>query len=358
MELTATQRRKFRISLWIISFGIGAGLFFVALSDGIKDWYPLLNGALIGLIIAILASIFELNIYEKSIRKNRFIVVLLVRSLFYLIVIIAVFILEIGIARMIKEDLDLAGLLQNADFRNYFVGGEFSASVIYTLSLVLIINFTRQVSRKLGHGVMESFITGRYYHPVKLRKIFMFLNIPDSEAIVARIGRMQFHRFINDIAYDITLPILSNHGIIYQYVEDEMVITWELNEGISHARAICCFFDIKDKIHQHRDRYSKKYDAIPLFNAALHCGEVVKGEIGFIKSEIVYHGDVLNSTSRILEACNHVDNELLVSSQLLNHIALPGFLKASKCGNMKLKGKKHPIELYSIQRLNDKPVTA
>jgi adenylate cyclase len=121
---------------------------------------------------------------------------------------------------------------------------------------------------------------------------------------------------------------------------------------------IHCFFDIKDKIHQHRDRYLKKYDAIPSFNAALHCGEVAKGEIGFIKSEIVYHGDVLNSTSRILEACNHVDNELLVSSQLLNQIALPGFLQANKCGNMKLKGKRYPMELYSIQRLNDKPVTA
>jgi adenylate cyclase len=357
MTLSELQRRKLRISLRLIAFGIGAGLFFTILSNGISDLYPLVNGVIIGLLIAVLASIFELNIYEKSIRKSRFIVILITRSFYYLVIITFIIVMEIGIARMIKEDLNLSGLLQNQDFRYYFTGGEFTASVFYTLTLVLIINFTMQISRKLGHGVMTSFITGRYYHPVVVNKIFMFINMPNSESIISKIGRMKFHSLINDIVYDITLPIISNHGIIYQYVEDEMVITWKLKEGIKNARAVRCFFDIKNTIHQQSEKYKEKYGVTLSIKAALHCGKVVKGEIGFIKSEIVYHGDVINTTSRILDACNNVENEILISAQLLSRLDLPKDFKQTECGAMKLKGKERPIRLYTIKKSFSSPNT-
>ncbi len=352
MSLTEPQRRKLRISLGFIAFGIGAGLFFVLLSDGFGDWYPIRNGIIIGFLIAVLAATFELNFYEKRIRKHRFIVIFLIRSLFYLLIIVTVILVEIGIARMLKEDLGISGLLHNEDFQFYIFGGEYVASIFYALALVIIINFTRQVGRKLGRGVILSFITGKYYRPVEQQKIFMFLNIPSSEAIIDEIGRMYFHRFINEIAYDITLPILNNNGIIYQYVEDEMVIVWRMKEGIKNASAIRCYFDIKDKIHEQKEKYIHRYGVSPKFNAALHCGDVVKGEIGFIKTEIVYHGDVINTTSRILHACSHVKNEILVSSQLIDLIELPLIYQSKKCGDIKLKGKKEPMELFTIKEVD------
>lgn len=354
MDITTPQRRKLRISLRLIALGIGAGLFFVMLSDGVDEIFPLINGAIIGFLIAILASVFELHIYERRIRHQRFIVVLVTRTLFYLLMIISVFVLEIGMARMIKEDLDLAGLMQNEAFLHYLYGGEFVASIFYTLALAVIINFSRQVSRKLGHGVLMSLITGRYYHPSEHEKIFMFLNVPDSDRLVNQIGRMSFHRFINDIVYDITLPILSNYGIIYQYVEDEMVVVWSMKEGIRNAYCVRCYFDIKDKLCEQREKYIKLYGITPTFHAALHCGAVVKGEIGFIKSEIVYHGDVLNTTSRILGACSHLENEMLISSQLLELIKMPVIYQIEKCGNIELKGKKEPMELFTIQEIDVK----
>lgn len=352
MALTAQQRRKLRISLRLIAFGISAGLFFVLLSDGVGDWYPLVNGAIIGFLIAVLTSVFELNIYENIIRKRPFIFVFIIRTMFYLIMILTIIVLEIGIARMLKEDLDIAGLLENESFRNYIFGGEFIVSVFYTLALVVIINFTRLMSRKLGHGVLTSFITGKYHHPVTQEKIFMFLNIPSTHVIIDLIGRLNFHRFINDIVFDVTLPILSNYGIIYHYVEDEMVVTWKMNDGMKNAHAVRCYFDIKDKLHEHKEKYLKKYGISPVFHAALHCGEVVKGEIGFIKSEIVYHGDVMNTTSRILGTCSKTENSLLVSSSIMELLELPAIYRARKCGDIKLKGKKEPMQLYTIEEID------
>jgi adenylate cyclase len=39
---------------------------------------------------------------------------------------------------------------------------------------------------------------------------------------------------------------------------------------------------------------------VPEFKGALHGGNVVVSEVGKYKSEIAYHGDVLNTTSRML----------------------------------------------------------
>ena len=354
MALTAPQKRKLRISLRLIAFGICAGIFFVIFSDGTDELYPILNGAIIGLLIAVVASIFELFVYEKSIRHHRFIVVLAIRSLFYLFLILIIIVAEIGIARMIKEKINVSELLENEAFNSYLFGGEFITSLFYTFALVIIINFSRQISRKLGHGVITSLVTGRYFHPREQEKVFMFLNIPTSQAIIDQITRMNFHRFINEIVYDITLPIISNRGIIYQYVEDEIVIVWKYNSGTSNATSIRCFFDIKDKIHEHREKYLRKYGVYPAFNAAIHCGKVVKGEIGYIKTEIVYHGDVMNTTSRILGACHKLDKKLLVSHNFFKAINLPAIYESNKCGDIPLKGKKDPIELYTIEEIDIK----
>ena len=357
MNLTPNLKRKLRVSFKLITFGITAGLFFVMFADGFSSWYPFLNGAVIGFLIAVIASIFELFIYENSVRKKPFISVLIIRSLFYMFFITIIFVGEIGIARMIKENLDVASLIQNEAFNEFLFGGRFTTSFFYTFTIVIIINFTRQISRKLGDNVFFSLITGSYYQPKELNKIFMFINIPNSNKIIDKIGRLEFHQIINEIVYDITLPILSNYGIIYQYVEGEMVITWEMKDGLNNSNAIRCFFDIKDTIQEKKENYFNKYRVTPDFKAALHCGKVVKGEIGFFKSEIVYHGDVLNTTSRILGACNKMNNELLISEQLFKLIKIPIIYTSSKCGSTKLKGKKEQLELISIKEMDSKSIS-
>lgn len=357
MNLNARQKRKFIISLRLIAFGIFAGVLFAGLSNGIKVLYPLINGAIIGFFIAIVAAIFEFYIYEKGIQKQRFVVVLAIRTIFYFTLIITVILIEIGTARMIKEDLNFSQLLLNEKFNEYIYGGEFRNSVFYTFALSLFMNFNRQMSRKLDAELLINLITGKYYHPVECNMIFMFLNVPSSNSIIEKIGRLKFHLFINELVYDITSPILSNYGIIYQYVEDEIVITWKMKEGLKNAHAIRCFFDIKDKINALKEKYINKYGVMPNFNASIHCGKVIKGEIGYIKSEIVYHGDVLNTTSRILGACQTISKDILASAHMLKLLNLPMIYKSQKCGDISLKGKKNEMELFSIAEVDINSMT-
>ncbi|MGR3301112.1 MAG: hypothetical protein ACUZ8I_01275 [Candidatus Scalindua sp.] len=52
----------------------------------------------------------------------------------------------------------------------------------------------------------------------------MFLDLKSSTTIAEEIGHRRYFEFISDFIADVTTPILNNHGEIYQYVGDEIVI--------------------------------------------------------------------------------------------------------------------------------------
>jgi adenylate cyclase len=354
MNYTIRQRYKLRMSLIFILLGIGAGLFFVLLSDGLGDWYPFVNGGVIGLVLGIATAYFEFFLDKKWMKQRRLISIIAVRTIYYTFVVSLVIIVEIGAARMIKNQLAFPELLVNKEFNEYIYGGEFITSVFYALSLVVFVNFNYEINRKLGQGVLLSLITGRYHRPREIERVFLFLNLSNARQIIKQIGRMQFHEFINEVIYDITMPIITRKGIIYHYVDNEMVIKWKKTEGIRNANAIHCFFEMKERLMENHPTYLKKYGVIPEINGALHVGLVVKGEIGLIRSEIVYHGDTMNTTSRILDKCKSFSTDVIASSQLLELIDLPGNYTQRKCDDVLLRGKNTLVELFAVHQITER----
>jgi len=64
----------------------------------------------------------------------------------------------------------------------------------------------------------------KYLKPKDEKRIFMFLDLKSSTTIAEEIGHRRYFEFISDFIADVTTPILNNHGEIYQYVGDEIVI--------------------------------------------------------------------------------------------------------------------------------------
>ncbi|MDZ7604626.1 MAG: adenylate/guanylate cyclase domain-containing protein [Cyclobacteriaceae bacterium] len=354
MNYTIRLRYKLRLSLIFILLGISAGLFFVMLNDGFGDWYPFVNGGVIGVALGLATAYFEFFLGKKWMKQRSLLSIIAFRTFYYTFIVSLVIIVEIGVARMIKDQLAFPELLANKEFNEYIYGGEFSTSVFYALALIIFVNFNYEINRKLGQGVLLSLITGRYHHPREIEKVFLFLNLSNARQIIKQIGRMQFHEFINEVIYDITTPIITRRGIIYHYVDNEMVIKWKMAEGIRNANAIHCFFEMKEKLKESHLIYLNKYGVVPEINGALHVGPVVKGEIGWIRSEIVYHGDTMNTTSRILDKCKTYSTDIIASSQLLALINLPGKYTQRKCDDVLLRGKSTMVELYSVQLIAER----
>ena len=77
-------------------------------------------------------------------------------------------------------------------------------------------------------------------------------------------------------------------------------------------------------------------------------GYVTVAEVGDIKREIAYHGDVLNTAARIQEQCKLLGAEFLISEHLEQNLpALNGFQKKFM-GEVNLRGKKEIIKIFSI----------
>jgi adenylate cyclase len=215
--------------------------------------------------------------------------------------------------------------------------------------MVSVTQFMLQVNDKFGPGILWKFITGKYYHPRQEERIFMFLDLRASTAVAEKMDSKKFFDLLREIYSDITEPILSNQGEIYQYVGDEVVVTWTTEKGLSENNCLRCFFRVSSALNQRKEYYKSVYDLFPSFKAGLHIGEATVGEIGVIKKDIVYSGDVLNTTSRIQGQCNSIGVDILLSHDLLHRMQLNNEYKAVAIGDVPLKGKKGSVLLYTIR---------
>jgi adenylate cyclase len=177
----------------------------------------------------------------------------------------------------------------------------------------------------------------------------MFLDLDASTTHAERLGNIKYHELLDEYVYDITKPILDWNGEIYQYVGDEVVVTWKTRRGKTTLDPIECFFAISKVMEKLGPKYQGKYGFVPGFKAGLHYGTIVTGEIGDVKKEIVFQGDVVNTASRIKETCSSLGAKILVSRELLE--ALPHKetnYRLLRAGSFLLKGKEHEVELFTI----------
>ncbi len=238
---------------------------------------------------------------------------------------------------------------------NFFWSPFYLKNLLFWLLVVFFTLVFLNVNEKYGPGVFRKLLMGRYHRPREEERIFMFLDIRSSTTIAERLGHIRFFNLLNDFFHDITNPIISHAGEIYQYVGDEVVITWDMEKGLENANCIRCFYQMQEAILRFSGRYREKYGLVPEFKAGLHCGPVTIGEIGVIKKDIVYSGDVMNTTSRIQSVCNKFRVKILLSKELLDRLSLPphGFT-SKRMGIIELKGKKQKVELYTFEESIDR----
>ena len=223
------------------------------------------------------------------------------------------------------------------------------APFFFWMVVVVLTLIALQVNDKYGPGVFKKFLLGKYFNPTREERIFMFLDLRSSTSIAEKLGEEQYFNFLRDVFKIVTPAVLNTGGEVYQYVGDEMVISWEKEKGIKNNQCINCFFEAEKLLKDQDEYFESKYQVKPEFKAGIHYGHVMAGEIGVIKREIAYSGDVLNTTARIQSKCNEHQVNLLISDVLASSMSLQGY-DTNNLGNFDLRGKSQSIQLYSIHK--------
>jgi len=210
--------------------------------------------------------------------------------------------------------------------------------------------FFSEVSDNLGQGVLKNFLIGRYHQAREEERIFMFLDMKSSTTIAEKLGHVRYYQLLNEYYADITEAIIQTSGQIYQYVGDEVVVSWKLKDGINGNNCLRCFFTIKDIFSDRSEEYIREFGLVPGFKAGIHYGKVTTGEIGVVKKEIIFTGDVLNTTARIQSICNAHEVDILISNDLLFKLNTGDEYTLKEIGKCELKGKDKKIDILSIKR--------
>jgi adenylate cyclase len=239
------------------------------------------------------------------------------------------------------------------DFYEAVWSGDTVAKVAVGFAAFVVIIFFQQLNRLLGPGTLIRYIFGRYHRPRQEERIFMFLDLKDSTSIAERLDIGAHYALLNDFFHDIAGPVLATKAQIYQYVGDEVVLTWPMTTGLRDANCVRVFYEIEAAVRRNGTHYLDRYGLIPEYKAGLHGGDVISAEIGDLKRDLVYSGDVLNTTARIQAECNRLSARLLVSSTLYQRLVLPPGVEAENLGEVDLRGKRHAIGLLRLRHIGE-----
>jgi len=233
-----------------------------------------------------------------------------------------------------------------------FVASFGEAHLVYSLPFFIVlafaIQFLLQMNRMIGASVLRYFVAGVYHRPRTEERIFLFLDLADSTALAERLGSARYFELLRRVVDSLTEPILETQGDIYQYAGDEVVITWPLGTGVRDANCIRSFFAVRDVIAEAAARYERDFGVVPRFRAGLHGGTVTAGELGDLRQQIVFVGDILNTAARLEEYAKRSGLDLVVSGALLERLELPAGVEARRCGELLLRGKDERVAAYSL----------
>jgi adenylate cyclase len=224
----------------------------------------------------------------------------------------------------------------------------FMSQMIRWLIIFLFTILMIEVNEKYSPGVFFDILVGRYLTPKNEKRTVMFIDLVDSTAIAEHLGHKKYFRFIRDFIYFISVAILENDGQIYQYVGDEVVVSWVVKKPNANRKCLQALLDCKRILQRNKNYFKKQYGVIPEFRAGIHTGEVTIGEIGVIKKDLAMSGDTMNTAARLRSATSEMDEKVIISKDFAAQTNLKNW-NAVNLGLVDLKGKDAAMELFALK---------
>ena len=364
VEFSIHIRRNIKKILPIALIWAAFGLVYALLEKGILgdlDYYPSTGNPYSFMeqfpiyFLLVIASGFVVGTFEVLYLSHRFLkqsllLKIIYKTSIYLSIIITFLVISSSLTnatKLGKSVLDPEVIGNVITFAGSFA---FLSVIIFIASIIMVSLFYNEVSENLGVGVLMNFFTGKYHRPQQEERVFMFLDMKSSTAIAEQIGHVKYFEMLKEYYDDLTGPIVEHQGEIYQYVGDEVIISWKLKTGLKNNNCLKCFFSMKEVIESNSEKYRQLFGVQPSFKAGLHYGSVTTGEIGRVKKEILFTGDVLNTTARIQGMCNTLNEELLISENLKKQLDDTHAFHFQSYGDTILRGREKTIVLYSVQK--------
>lgn len=358
------HRIRLQRGVLLLVVGILASLGFMRFFRGqpVLEGGDFLTAVLVGLLLSSAQLSVESLVLPRT-RRMRLVPAVLIRATAYTVGAVGSVLLGISLANFLYGGAERAGSdvffrsgweSVQQEWRENLPTGLFVNASVYALLIVLVLVFLGSVAQKLGPGVLWNWLIGRYHEPREERCVFLFLDLRGSTALAERLGDRRFSALIRDAFFDITPALLEHGARVSHFIGDEVVLYWTIRKGARPGPEFArCFFAIQDLLARLAPKYLQRYGVVPEFKAGAHWGTVIATDVGQIKSEIVFHGDVLNVASRLERLCGEEGAALLVSGELASALAEEKGFAVDDLGERQLKGKEQAQRVASVKRVSE-----
>src|SRR5213595_1792049 len=246
-----TLERKFKTMAWICLSTSFAGVIFQLVGEQRLDY----NSVLMGLPLGVMFGLLELFVFPKAetrFRQWSFTKILIFKTLLYTAVI---YVVTVALAT-------ISGLHEGRQWSELpilLASPGLLILVAYSLVIYGLLLFFLQINNLLGEGILWKFIRGKYHKPREEERIFMFLDMKSSSTIAEQLGHVRFYTLLNELFHEISQPVLQTKAEIYQYIGDEVVLTWEIEHGLENSNCLKAFFMFQENLHRNSVNYIKEF---------------------------------------------------------------------------------------------------
>jgi adenylate cyclase len=282
---------------------------------------------------------------KRLFRDFNLLTALIIKSI---ILIVAAFLINLLLFAL--NSVSILGLPFSQSFHHFYV--EFSdirkllQKILYWLILLVVTQLLIELNEKYSPGVFMDILLGKYVEPKIETRIIMFMDLKDSTPIAEHLGSQRYFRLIREFIYQVSNALIEYGGRIYQYVGDEIVVSWLYNKE-NTQRGIRALIQARRNLNKHQKDFQKKYGVVPEFRAGIHVGIVTVGEIGVIKKDLAMSGDTMNTTARIRSCCSELDRKYIASKDFIKRADLDES-QFESLGLVELKGKTNEMELFAL----------
>lgn len=226
----------------------------------------------------------------------------------------------------------------------------FIKDALVVFAFGFLINFGIRIQSLVGPRVLVNFLVGKYHHPQREERAVVFIDLADSTALAEKLGDLRVQELIARFFFDIARPIDESRGEIHRYIGDAVVLTWPLESARLEGLPLKCIFAAQEIIRDRSSEYREEFGHVPHFRVGAHVGNIVAGEVGDERREIVYIGNTMNTAARLQQRCKELDQDVLVSEAFLDVMpSVPG-MKSKDLGFVNLAGKSERIRVFGLGR--------
>jgi adenylate cyclase len=302
-------------------------------------------------VVGCLVGAVELLFLNDLLSRYSLAVKLVGKTVFYGLLLGGVILVTFPVAAALEMGTGLRDPQVWARLESFLVSKtSLATGVQLTTSLVASL-FYAEIAEHMGPQVLADFLTGRYHTPKEERRVFLFSDMKASTTIAERLGHRRYFEFLEAYYRALADAIVDHGGEVYQYVGDEIVVSWPEEAGVRDGACLRCVLAMKGDLEERAEEFQGRFGVVPDFRAGLQVGPATTGELGALKKDIVFSGDVLNQTARIQALCKLHEVDVLVGGALRRGLDGQGAFRFRPLGRQLLRGRDEAVEVFAVEGL-------